>query len=232
MFTVPVWEQSDGEHLRRCLLHQILPWNDQYTQRMETNYFAQWWVILGTNSRLARFSVGLQTKRLCVSAGYVHSRVEEEYLWDCKQLGAFSPGVLLNTLLYFFTKFFNYKTVEQHRCLSFANVKRYSRGPANCKVSYLRFYPPKEDTSAGQWSVILYSLKKKLLRIINFVQFRWCPSKEEEEGRWTAKDIKDTAECRQSSPLSRQAIRVLSLKMVCQRFGLFIVSMKWNLIGD
>lgn len=91
-------------------------------------------------------------KRLCVCvcAGYVHSRVEEEYLWDCKQLGAFSPGVLLNTLLYFFTKFFKYKTVEQHRRLSFANVKRYSRGPANSKVSYLRFYPPKEDASEGQ----------------------------------------------------------------------------------
>ncbi|XP_067282647.1 zinc finger MYM-type protein 4 isoform X5 [Pseudorasbora parva] len=80
-------------------------------------------------------------------SGYVHSRVEEEYLWDCKQLGAFSPGVLLNTLLYFFTKFFNYKTVEQHRSLSFANVKCYSRGPANSKVSYLHFYPPKEDPS-------------------------------------------------------------------------------------
>ncbi|CAM4631844.1 unnamed protein product [Leuciscus chuanchicus] len=86
-------------------------------------------------------------KPTILPTGYVHSRVEEEYLWDCKQLGAFSPGVLLNTLLYFFTKFFNYKTVEQHRRLSFANVKRYSRGPANSKVSYLRFYPPKEDTS-------------------------------------------------------------------------------------
>ncbi|XP_051729200.1 zinc finger MYM-type protein 4-like isoform X5 [Ctenopharyngodon idella] len=86
-------------------------------------------------------------KPTILPSGYIHSRVEEEYLWDCKQLGAFSPGVLLNTLLYFFTKFFNYKTVEQHRCLSFANVKRYSRGPANCKVSYLRFYPPKEDAS-------------------------------------------------------------------------------------
>ncbi|KAK7125024.1 hypothetical protein R3I94_019168 [Phoxinus phoxinus] len=87
-------------------------------------------------------------KPTILPTGYVHSRVEEEYLWDCKQLGAFSPGVLLNTLLYFFTKFFNYKTVEQHRRLSFANVKRYTRGPANSKVSYLRFfYPPKEDAS-------------------------------------------------------------------------------------
>ncbi|XP_005159757.1 uncharacterized protein isoform X2 [Danio rerio] len=79
--------------------------------------------------------------------GYIHSRVEEEFLWNCKQLGAFSPGVLLNTLIYFFTKYFNYRTVEQHRLLSFAHVKRYTRGPANAKVSFLRFYPPKEDSS-------------------------------------------------------------------------------------
>ncbi|XP_052388906.1 zinc finger MYM-type protein 4 isoform X1 [Carassius gibelio] len=81
------------------------------------------------------------------SSGYVHSRVEEYHLWDCKQLGAFSPGVLLNTLLYFFTKYFNFKTVEQHRRISFGHIKRYSRGQANNKVSFLRFYPPKEDTS-------------------------------------------------------------------------------------
>ncbi|KAF4100382.1 zinc finger MYM-type protein 4 isoform X3 [Onychostoma macrolepis] len=80
-------------------------------------------------------------------SGYVHSRVEEEYLWDCKQLGAFSPGVLLNTLLYFFTKYFNYKTAEQHRRLSFGHIVRCSRSKGNTKVACLRFYPPKEDTS-------------------------------------------------------------------------------------
>ncbi|KAL1256000.1 hypothetical protein QQF64_014061 [Cirrhinus molitorella] len=86
-------------------------------------------------------------KPTILPSGYVHSRVEEYHLWDCKQLGAFSPGVLLNTLLYFFTKYFNYRTVEQHRRLSFGHIKRYSRGQANNKVSFLRFYPPKDDTS-------------------------------------------------------------------------------------
>ncbi|XP_051991636.1 zinc finger MYM-type protein 4-like isoform X1 [Xyrauchen texanus] len=81
-------------------------------------------------------------KPTILPSGYVHSRVEEKYLWDCKQLGAFSPSVLLNTLIYFFTKFFNFKTAEQHRRLSFGNVKRYSVH----KVAYLRFYPPVEDT--------------------------------------------------------------------------------------
>ncbi|XP_016365832.1 zinc finger MYM-type protein 4-like isoform X3 [Sinocyclocheilus rhinocerous] len=86
-------------------------------------------------------------KPTILPSGYVHSRVEEYHLWDCKQLGAFSPGVLLNTLLYFFSKYFNYKTAEQHRRLSFGHIKRYSRGQANNKVSFLRFYPPKEDAS-------------------------------------------------------------------------------------
>lgn len=38
---------------------------------------------------------------------YVVTRVEEEHLWECKQLGAHSPHVLLNTLMYFNTKHFN-----------------------------------------------------------------------------------------------------------------------------
>uniref|UniRef100_A0A8C0Y903 Zinc finger MYM-type containing 4, tandem duplicate 1 n=1 Tax=Cyprinus carpio carpio TaxID=630221 RepID=A0A8C0Y903_CYPCA len=87
-----------------------------------------------------------QWKPTILPSGYVHSRVEEEYLWDCKQLGAFSPGVLLNTLLYFFTKYFSYKTVEQHRRLSFGHMVRCSRSKGNTKVACLRFYPPKEDT--------------------------------------------------------------------------------------
>ncbi|CAJ1082996.1 zinc finger MYM-type protein 4 isoform X3 [Xyrichtys novacula] len=75
--------------------------------------------------------------------GYVHSRVEEEFLWDCKQLGAYSPIVLLNTLLFFCCKFFGFTTVEQHRQLSFAHVMRCTKtNPNNTKTTFLRFYPP------------------------------------------------------------------------------------------
>lgn len=35
------------------------------------------------------------------------TRVEEEHLWECKQLGAHSPHVLLSTLMFFNTKHFN-----------------------------------------------------------------------------------------------------------------------------
>lgn len=77
------------------------------------------------------------------STGYIHSRVEEEFLWGCKQLGAYSPIVLLNTLLFFCCKYFGFTTVEQHRQLSFAHVMRCTKtNPDNSKTTFLRFYPP------------------------------------------------------------------------------------------
>ena len=39
-------------------------------------------------------------------------RIEEEHLWEAKQLGAHSPQVLLNTLIYFNTKYFMLKVNE------------------------------------------------------------------------------------------------------------------------
>uniref|UniRef100_A0A671YTT0 TRASH domain-containing protein n=1 Tax=Sparus aurata TaxID=8175 RepID=A0A671YTT0_SPAAU len=77
------------------------------------------------------------------ASGYIHSRVEEEFLWDCKQLGAYSPIVLLNTLLFFCCKYFGFTTVEQHRQLSFAHVMRCTKtNPNYTKTTFLRFYPP------------------------------------------------------------------------------------------
>ncbi|XP_068603715.1 zinc finger MYM-type protein 4-like [Brachionichthys hirsutus] len=73
---------------------------------------------------------------------YVRSRVEEEFLWDCKQLGAYSPIVLLNTLIFFCCKHFGFTTVEQHRQLSFAHVMCYTRTNRDqSKTAFLRFYP-------------------------------------------------------------------------------------------
>ncbi|XP_053302211.1 zinc finger MYM-type protein 4 isoform X1 [Pleuronectes platessa] len=77
------------------------------------------------------------------ATGYIHSRVEEDYLWDCKQLGAYSPIVLLNTLLFFCCKYFGFTAVEQHRQLSFAHVMRCTKTNLdNTKTILLRFYPP------------------------------------------------------------------------------------------
>nr|XP_046164772.1 zinc finger MYM-type protein 4-like [Oncorhynchus gorbuscha] len=79
-------------------------------------------------------------------SGYLHSRVEEEYLWDCKQLGAHSPFVLLNTLLFFGTKLFQFKTQSQHRRLSFANFTHCTRVTKKGKSAFLRFRPCQDTT--------------------------------------------------------------------------------------
>ncbi|XP_014397001.1 PREDICTED: zinc finger MYM-type protein 4 isoform X3 [Myotis brandtii] len=75
--------------------------------------------------------------------GYMFSRIEEEHLWECKQLGAYSPIVLLNTLLFFNTKYFQLKNVTEHLKLSFAHVMRRTRIlKYSTKMTYLRFFPP------------------------------------------------------------------------------------------
>lgn len=74
------------------------------------------------------------------------SRVEEEHLWECKQLGVYSPFVLLNTLMFFNTKFFGLQTAEEHMQLSFTNVVRQSRKcttpRGTTKVVSIRYYAP------------------------------------------------------------------------------------------
>ncbi|XP_067160041.1 zinc finger MYM-type protein 3 isoform X2 [Apteryx mantelli] len=76
----------------------------------------------------------------------VFSRVEEEHLWECKQLGVYSPFVLLNTLMFFNTKFFGLQTAEEHMQLSFTNVVRQSRkcntARGMAKVVSIRYYAP------------------------------------------------------------------------------------------
>ncbi|XP_041335306.1 zinc finger MYM-type protein 4 isoform X5 [Pyrgilauda ruficollis] len=88
--------------------------------------------------------------------GYMFSRIEEEHLWECKQLGAYSPIVLLNTLLFFNTKYFQLKNVSEHLKLSFAHVMRRTRTlKYNTKMTYLRFFPPfpKQDVESDKLSV-------------------------------------------------------------------------------
>ncbi|KAM8930204.1 transcriptional regulator QRICH1 isoform 2-T2 [Pelodytes ibericus] len=67
--------------------------------------------------------------------GYViPSHVTEEMLWECKQLGAHSPATLLTTLMFFNTKYFLLKTVEQHLKLAFSKVLRQTKkNPSNPK---------------------------------------------------------------------------------------------------
>nr|XP_023675053.1 glutamine-rich protein 1 isoform X2 [Paramormyrops kingsleyae] len=67
--------------------------------------------------------------------GYIiPSHVTEEMLWECKQLGAHSPATLLTTLMFFNTKYFQLKTVEQHMKVAFSKVLRHTKkNPSNPK---------------------------------------------------------------------------------------------------
>ncbi|KAM9326152.1 transcriptional regulator QRICH1 [Gastrophryne carolinensis] len=69
------------------------------------------------------------------SLGFViPSHVTEEMLWECKQLGAHSPATLLTTLMFFNTKYFLLKTVDQHMRLAFSKVLRQTKkNPSNPK---------------------------------------------------------------------------------------------------
>ncbi|XP_072220783.1 zinc finger MYM-type protein 4-like isoform X2 [Leuresthes tenuis] len=78
--------------------------------------------------------------KLLPSGCVIPSRVEESYLWECKQLGAYSPIVLLNTLLFFCTKNFHLVTLAQHQRLSFSNFTRRSKSCSRAgKVCYLQY---------------------------------------------------------------------------------------------
>ncbi|XP_038627639.1 glutamine-rich protein 1 isoform X3 [Tachyglossus aculeatus] len=79
--------------------------------------------------------------------GYVlPSHVTEEMLWECKQLGAHSPSTLLTTLMFFNTKYFLLKTVDQHMKLAFSKVLRQTKkNPSNPKdkstsIRYLKAF--------------------------------------------------------------------------------------------
>ncbi|XP_067335980.1 zinc finger MYM-type protein 4 isoform X2 [Channa argus] len=92
--------------------------------------------------------------KLLPNGAVVSSRIEESYLWECKQLGAYSPIVLLNTLLFFCTKNFGFTTLAQHQSLSFTNFTRCSKSCSRAgKVHYLHYQgssaatPSREETS-------------------------------------------------------------------------------------
>uniref|UniRef100_A0AAY4DVV6 TRASH domain-containing protein n=1 Tax=Denticeps clupeoides TaxID=299321 RepID=A0AAY4DVV6_9TELE len=58
--------------------------------------------------------------------GSLWGRVQEQCLWESRQLGEESPTALLRSLVYLNTKYFGLRTVEQHLRLSFTNIYRPS----------------------------------------------------------------------------------------------------------
>ncbi|XP_039289251.1 zinc finger MYM-type protein 3 isoform X2 [Nilaparvata lugens] len=83
----------------------------------------------------------------------VVTRVEEEHLWESKQLGAHSPHVLLCTLMFFNTKYFNLVTAEDHMKLSLSQIMKHWKKPGNnapvtgTRNVLLRYYPVNVDSA-------------------------------------------------------------------------------------
>ncbi|KAI5621919.1 glutamine-rich protein 1 [Silurus asotus] len=83
----------------------------------------------------------------------IPSHVNEEMLWECKQLGAHSPATLLFTLMFFNTKYFHLKTVAQHLKVAFTKVLRHTKkNPSNPKdkVTSIRYFKGLAQHQAGQ----------------------------------------------------------------------------------
>ncbi|XP_034948569.1 zinc finger MYM-type protein 3 [Chelonus insularis] len=137
-----------------CLgIQQYLFENNRIDNIFTDTYYEQFTDCL--NDIAKKFSV------LYNDAQYIVTRVEEEHLWECKQLGAHSPHVLLSTLMFFNTKHFNLTTVEEHMQLSFSHImKHWKRNPATQTTGatgktpgsrnvLLRFYPPQAALDAN-----------------------------------------------------------------------------------
>nr|CAI5836371.1 unnamed protein product [Callosobruchus analis] len=77
---------------------------------------------------------------------FIVTRVEEEHLWETKQLGCYSPYVLLNTLIYFNTKYYYRSTVDEHAELSFCHILKSSKRYSKANSVLLRFYPKSRKT--------------------------------------------------------------------------------------
>ena len=74
-------------------------------------------------------------------------RIEEEHLWESRQLGPHSPFCLLNTLLYLNTKYFLLTTAEQHAKLSFTHItQQWRKTESGGKLKYLRYHNPIDKT--------------------------------------------------------------------------------------
>lgn len=117
-----------------CLgIQQYLFENSRIDNIFTDTYFEKFTECL--NEVLQRYEVSFNGEGLKLN------RIDEEILWECKQLGAHSPHVLLNTLMFFNSKYFLLKTIDEHANLSFtqimAHCKRFSRNSTDSDLAGL-----------------------------------------------------------------------------------------------
>ncbi|XP_073979203.1 zinc finger protein without children isoform X3 [Rhodnius prolixus] len=75
-------------------------------------------------------------QEIVASGNSIVTRVEEEHLWESRQLGVHSPYVLLSTLLYLNTKHFQLATLEEHSQLSFSQIWKDSKRGSNATAAH------------------------------------------------------------------------------------------------
>ncbi|XP_064206460.1 zinc finger MYM-type protein 3-like isoform X1 [Anguilla rostrata] len=147
---------SDGEGYQADIVYYMCLGIQQYlleNNRMVNIFTDQYYLtfVQELNKILSRWQPRMSPN------GDPLSQVEEEHLWECKQLGVYSPFVLLNTLMFFNTKYFGLRTVEQHLQLSFSNVVRQckrnstSQGPA--KMLSICYLPSHRQRTAKESSL-------------------------------------------------------------------------------
>lgn len=114
-----------------------------------TFYHCPFLYILPVNLCSESMSLYLISESITVlSLGQLVCRIEEEHLWESKQLGAHSPHVLLNTLVYFNTKYFMLHSAEDHLKLSFTHIMKHwkksppGKGNSAGRSVFLRYYCP------------------------------------------------------------------------------------------
>ena len=126
-------------------------------------------------------------------------RIEEEHLWESKQLGAHSPHVLLNTLIYFNTKYFMLRTPEEHLRLSFSHIMKHwkktnmpgTKTPG--RSVYLRYYAPVPNAKGQAYermiiwisnphlTVTLYCIATEMCLYLNVHYFTDAQKRKREE---------------------------------------------------
>ncbi|ELV09654.1 Glutamine-rich protein 1 [Tupaia chinensis] len=122
------WAQTKNAELEKDAQNRLAPIGRRQLLRFQEDLIS---------SAVAELNYGLclMTREARNGEGYVlPSHVTEEMLWECKQLGAHSPSTLLTTLMFFNTKYFLLKTVDQHMKLAFSKVLRQTKkNPSNPK---------------------------------------------------------------------------------------------------
>nr|CAD7404180.1 unnamed protein product [Timema cristinae] len=92
---------------------------------------------------------------------YIVTRVEEEHLWESKQLGAHSPHVLLSTLLFFNTKHFNLTANGNSKKKKVYEQQENEENPLRCPVKLYEFYLSKCPESVKTRNDVFYLLPER-----------------------------------------------------------------------